>query len=182
MMIRKWVWLLGSGLIIASVVGCGTVASPTSGNVGVTSQPYTPTRAAMASKAAPEPTNVPPTEPSPRATGTPQWTAVPITPTQIIEGETMKNSTPIPTPADPGLQKFVMQAKEDLAKRLNIAVDQIELVELQAVTWPDASLGCPKPGMGYIQVQQDGLLIRLRADGRIYEYHSGGGRPPFLCE
>ena len=94
----------------------------------------------------------------------------------------MKNITPIPTPSNQSLQKLVTQAKEDLAKRLNIATDQIDLIELQSVVWPDGSLGCPQPGMGYIQVQVDGLLIRLRVGSRVYEYHSGGNRGPFLCE
>jgi hypothetical protein len=36
--------------------------------------------------------------------------------------------------------------------------------------------------MAYIQVQVEGALVRLRVDGKLYEYHSGGSRPPFLCE
>jgi hypothetical protein len=36
--------------------------------------------------------------------------------------------------------------------------------------------------VAYTQVQVEGLLIRLRVGKRVYEYHSGGGRPPFLCE
>jgi hypothetical protein len=86
------------------------------------------------------------------------------------------------TPSDPTLQKLVMQAKEDLAKRLAISVEQIDLVEFQSVVWPDKSMGCPQPGMAYIQVQQDGMLIRLLTGGRVYEYHSGGNHPPFLCK
>ena len=89
---------------------------------------------------------------------------------------------PNPTPADAALQGFVRQAKEDLAKRTGLSVDQIEVVEARPVTWPDGSLGCPQPGMAYPQVLVDGLLIRLRAAGKIYEYHSGGNRAPFLCE
>jgi hypothetical protein len=73
-------------------------------------------------------------------------------------------------------------AKADLAQRLGIQTEAIEVMEVRPVIWPDGALGCPRPGMGYIQVQQDGLLIRLRAGGRVYEYHSGGARPPFLCE
>ena len=88
----------------------------------------------------------------------------------------------IPTPSNPALQKMVTQAKEDLAQRLAIKVEQIELVEARAVVWPDGSLGCPRPGMVYIQVQQDGMLIRLRVGKSVYNYHSGGTRPPFLCE
>ncbi len=92
------------------------------------------------------------------------------------------NPTPSPTPLDPYLQRLALQAKEDLASRTGIAVDQIAVLEVQPVTWPDGSLGCPQPGMAYIQVTVDGLLIRLRAGDRTYEYHSGGSRAPFLCE
>jgi len=90
--------------------------------------------------------------------------------------------TPIPMPLDPALQKVVMQAKQDLARRLAIPEEQIELVEVQSVVWPDKGLGCPQPGMVYLQVQVDGLLIRFKAGGHVYDYHSGGNRSPFLCE
>lgn len=36
--------------------------------------------------------------------------------------------------------------------------------------------------MVYAQVLQEGLLIVLRANQQLYEYHSGGDRPPFLCK
>ncbi len=92
------------------------------------------------------------------------------------------NEVPLPTPLDPSLEKIVTQAKDDLAQRLAMDPGQIELVEAASVTWPDGSLGCPQPGMAYTQALVDGLLIRLRAGDRIYEYHSGAGRAPFLCE
>jgi hypothetical protein len=92
------------------------------------------------------------------------------------------NAVPIPTPLDPTLQKLIAQAREDLAQRLEIPIDRVELVEAQSVTWPDKGLGCPQPGMAYLQVQVDGLLIRLRVGDSFYEYHSGDDRPPFLCE
>lgn len=112
-----------------------------------------------------------------------QLTAVPLSPSDVVQEEVVKKSeTPAPTPASPFLQKLVTQASEDLARRLGIDVDQIDLVEFKAVVWPDGSLGCPRPDMAYIQVQQEGTLIRLQVGGRIYEYHSGGNRPPFLCE
>lgn len=94
----------------------------------------------------------------------------------------MPISPTVPIPSSPGLQKLVLQAKEDLAGRLSITDDQIDLVELKAVVWPDGGLGCPEPGVAYTQVQHEGLLIRLRAGKRIYPYHSGGGTPPFLCK
>ncbi len=91
-------------------------------------------------------------------------------------------NTPTSGVIEPGLEAFVEQAKADLARRTGLATDQIAVLAAQSVTWPDGSLGCPQPGMAYTQVQVDGLLIRLRAGGRDYEYHSGGPRAPFLCE
>jgi hypothetical protein len=94
----------------------------------------------------------------------------------------MPVSPTIPIPASPGLQKLVAQAREDLARRLGIDPGEVDLIEIQVVVWPDGALGCPQPGVVYAQVQQEGLLIRLRAGKRIYPYHSGGGTPPFLCQ
>jgi hypothetical protein len=82
----------------------------------------------------------------------------------------------------PGLQGLVDRAVDDLAERLTIDKDQIEVVEVRTIVWPDGSLGCPEPDVAYIQVQREGLLIRLRAGQRVYRYHSGAGQPPFLCE
>jgi hypothetical protein len=86
------------------------------------------------------------------------------------------------SPVESGLDSLVDSAKEDLAQRLSIRVEQIEVVEAKSVVWPDASVGCPQPGMRYRQVPQDGALIRLRAKGRVYAYHNGGTRGLFLCE
>jgi hypothetical protein len=80
------------------------------------------------------------------------------------------------------MEPLVRMAKEDLAQRLDIQVEDIQVLEARGVVWPDASMGCPQPGMAYIQVPQDGSLIRLSAGGQNYDYHSGGNRMPFLCE
>jgi hypothetical protein len=95
-----------------------------------------------------------------------------------------KGMPPITTP-DTEAQTdnpLVILAKEDLAERLGVTLDQIELLSFEEVVWPDASLGCPQPGMAYIQMLQDGALIRLSAEGQVYDYPSGGNRGVFLCE
>jgi len=84
-------------------------------------------------------------------------------------------------PYSSDIENLVIQAKENLADRLSIPIDQIEVLEARSVVWPDASLGCPQPGMRYKQVQAEGVLIRLQASGQAYEYHSGGGRGLFPC-
>lgn len=82
----------------------------------------------------------------------------------------------------PGMETLIEEAKEDLANRLSIDKAKISLVDAREVTWPDASLGCPQPGMKYIQVPEDGALIILQTQGTSFEYHSGGKRGLFLCE
>lgn len=88
----------------------------------------------------------------------------------------------IPDPEDPFLRKMVQTARKDLANRHSLEVGDIDLLEVREVTWSDASCGCPKPGMVYAQIPQDGLLIRLRLKEAHFSYHSGGTKPPFLCE
>lgn len=88
----------------------------------------------------------------------------------------------IPMTIEPGLDFLIQQAVADLSQRLGVEPESIQVLEAKSVTWPDGSLGCPQPGMHYIQVLMDGAYILLHADGKDYPYHSGGSRPPFLCE
>ena len=66
--------------------------------------------------------------------------------------------------------------------RLAIGPGAITVAETKAVMWNDGGMGCPRPGMNYIQAVQDGVFIRLVAGGKSYPYHQGGSRPIFLCE
>ena len=63
-------------------------------------------------------------------------------------------------------------ARAALAEQLGLPVESIEVRSVQAVEWPDASLGCAEPGMMYAQVITPGYLIRLDAGGKVYEVHS----------
>lgn len=76
----------------------------------------------------------------------------------------------------------VGEAVADLAVRLGVSPAVIEVISHEEVSWPDAALGCPEPGRFYAQVLVNGSRIVLGSGGRRYEYHCGGGRPPFLCE
>lgn len=83
---------------------------------------------------------------------------------------------------DNGLQPFIEQALDDLATRLDVDASDITTHAAVLVTWPDASLGCPQPGMSYAQAQMDGSVIELEHDGRFFRYHTGGSQSPFLCD
>ncbi|MCB9421052.1 MAG: hypothetical protein H6667_14715 [Ardenticatenaceae bacterium] len=88
----------------------------------------------------------------------------------------------IPVPDSPAIQEQVNKAKDDLAKQLGIDTAQIDLVEYQAVTWRDGSLGCPKPDMAYTQALVEGYRMQLQVNGVQYNYHGAAGRDPFYCQ
>ena len=76
---------------------------------------------------------------------------------------------------------IVAPAQADLARRLGVEPDELEVVSAEEVTWPDGSLGCPEPGMSYTQALVDGSKVVLQYDGRVYVYHAGADAEPFLC-
>jgi len=86
-----------------------------------------------------------------------------------------------PTQADASLQSLIEKAKADLVKQFAIRADQIQVVEARAVTWPDASLGCPQPDLAYAQVLTPGYLVLLEADGKQYPYHADQAEQLILC-
>lgn len=84
------------------------------------------------------------------------------------------SSSPVgTTAASGGSVSGVPQAIADLATRLDVDESAITVVEEREVTWSDSSLGCPEPGMNYLQRLTDGVLVVLEADGQRYEYHGG---------
>ena len=137
----------------------------------------TPARAHRATATGPQPAATPTTDPGPRAQSTPMPTA--LAPTN--DGETVTGSPTVSSLSDPHLEQLVEQAKADLARQLSLPADQIKLIEAMRVDWPNSSMGCPEPGGEYLDVWVVGELIQLEAGGRVYEYHSGPNRPPFLC-
>ena len=82
-------------------------------------------------------------------------------------------------PAD--AQAQVARATEDLSRRLGVPQSDVRVVSVEGREWSDASLGCPEPGVAYIQVITPGYLIILEAGGKRYEYHTAKSRA-VLCE
>jgi len=71
-----------------------------------------------------------------------------------------------------GSQQVVVLAIGHLARRLGIDPGQVAVARVEAVDWPDTSLGCPQPDAAYAQVVTPGYRIQLSAQGQTYEYHS----------
>ena len=71
-------------------------------------------------------------------------------------------------------------AIDALAADLKVPADDILLDTVRAVDWRDSSLGCPKPGMAYLDVITRGHKVTLRAGGQVYVVHEAKNRA-FVC-
>ncbi len=88
--------------------------------------------------------------------------------------------TPEVTMRRPDSSLLTNAARRDLAQRLNVAEDQVELVSVEKTEMPVGSLGCGETGGRQNQGLIIGDEIVLRAAGQEYTYRSGGGKM-MLC-
>ena len=79
------------------------------------------------------------------------------------------------------LDDSVAAARSDLAGRLDIEPESIEVEQARRVTWADGALGCPEPGMMYTMALVEGYYIRLAVGGKAFAYHAGRDGRPFHC-
>jgi hypothetical protein len=73
-------------------------------------------------------------------------------------------------------------ARAALVREQGLAEADITIVAVQPNEWRDSSLGCPKPGLNYLQVITPGYLITLEAQGQRYEYHSDSNQRVMRCD
>ncbi|MBA2754744.1 MAG: hypothetical protein H0U40_09835 [Chloroflexia bacterium] len=124
------------------------------------------------------PGTTPPASPaaSPAASLGASPAASPAATSCVVPGATSAIS-PDPTPTlamaiDPAAGSAVAAARADAAVRLGGSPDDYAVVSVEAVEWPDASLGCPGDGFA-AQVITPGYLIRLASpDGDTLDYHT----------
>src|SRR3954469_14515310 len=89
------------------------------------------------------------------------------------------SGTPVASAAVPRAVRRAVVA--DAARRFKVTENAVVLVRAERVTWPDASLGCPEPGMGYMQVLTAGYRIMARtAEGEL-AYHADEAGHVALC-
>ena len=86
-----------------------------------------------------------------------------------------------PTIAWSGGDTAVEAAKQDLATRLHVPVEQVSVIFQKERDWPDRSAGCPRKGMLYAQVVTNGSELELAVAGKRYSYHARAGEPYFYC-
>lgn len=93
-----------------------------------------------------------------------------------------EEETVSPSPSPPAPDSPAAKAVADLARQLDVPEEEVVVESQEEVTWKDGSLGCAEKGTMYTQALVDGNRITLRVADQTYEYHSGGSKPPFLCE
>ena len=92
----------------------------------------------------------------------------------------------VPPSDAPGIGEVPSDVLADVvaaaAERTATEPDAVEVVQAEAVTWSDGSLGCPEPGMFYTQALVDGYHVILRAGTEELDYRVSAGGGFRLCE
>jgi hypothetical protein len=109
---------------------------------------------------------------------TPEEPATAVAP---LQGTSLPHDV-IRVPEDPNAKRYTTAAINDLAARLEVPREQIEVLAYEPVTWNDGSLGCPQPDMMYTQALVEGYVVQLRIGDQTYTYNGAIGSDPFLCE
>ena len=126
----------------------------------------------------------------PTDTPAPTPTPLPATPTlpapeepeEKEEKETVVPTTPAQNmdSLDPDAQRMVAIAKTDLMQRLGVTEEAIFVKSVEEKQWRNSSLGCPQPGMVYLQVITPGYRIVLTVGENDYDLHTDMSRA-ILC-
>ena len=70
------------------------------------------------------------------------------------------------------LDRVKKLASTSLSSQLEIREISLTPIGIELIDWPDASLGCPKPGYLYAQVITPGYRITFDLNGVIHKIHS----------
>lgn len=141
----------------ASVTGSGAVAPPATGTPAPSAPGVRP--------ASPSPSAVP----SERPVASPPDGAATLPPS----GAPVSGEVP---------EAVLAAIIEDAAQRTGADPATARVLRAEAVTWSDGSLGCPEPGMFYIQVLIDGYWVVVEIGGQTLDYRVGSHGAFRLCE
>ncbi len=84
---------------------------------------------------------------------------------------------------EPQSQTVVAAVLVAASQHLGIPSSQLTPSRVEPRNWPDASLGCPKPGLLYAQVITPGYLVEVSGQSRTLEYHTNAqGTSVVLCK
>jgi hypothetical protein len=166
---HRFLWVTGTILGLAVLVlACGPGQPPAVGTPGPEIEsPEAATATPAAAVDSPLPT------PAREERLTPEVTRLP----ELVPGVTP--GTPVTGEVPAGILAAILA---DLAGRLGVSADEIQVVRGESVVWNDGSLGCPEPGMMYTQALVDGYWVVLEQGGQTYDYRATTRGYFRLCE
>jgi hypothetical protein len=86
---------------------------------------------------------------------------------------------PVSTSAMPEAVRRAVVA--DAATRFRVSPNDVVLTRAEQVTWPDGSLGCPRPGRSYTQMQVPGFRVVAKTISGELLYHTDGRASAVNC-
>jgi hypothetical protein len=69
----------------------------------------------------------------------------------------------------------------DAARRFEVSESSVVLSDAEQVTWSDGSLGCPQPGMTYLQALVPGYRVAATTSAGRLLYHTDAGGSVVTC-
>ena len=74
----------------------------------------------------------------------------------------------------------VTLAKQDAQQRFGLT--NLVTTQVLSTNFSDSSLGCPKEGEFYSQIETPGWIIKLQRDDKTFEYHTDKGSKVVFCQ
>lgn len=186
-------------LVLLALTACGAAPQsaaptekPTSAGDLTTAMPAATAASTATAVLAAAPSATQTSAPTIAATVTPEKHSVPRSTTVIVQ---MPDRTSGPTPilaripTSEAAPAVVGEVPTDLMSKIladaahlsGVDTASIIVQKGEAVEWPDGSLGCPKPGVAYLQVITPGYHVLLLAGASSYDYRADGRGRFFVC-
>ncbi len=96
------------------------------------------------------------------------------TPVQAPAAEPAPTAAPVEAaaPMSADQQAMADATVQWAAEQLGVAADDITVVSVEPMEWPDSALGCPQPDMIYAAVITPGYQVTIEAQGTTYAVHT----------
>lgn len=109
----------------------------------------------------------------PRMKAMPRPTMMTVLLAPLLAACAMAAAPAFDSDAAPAAVRSLLPAlRDDAARRAGVAPAVVRVASVQAVTWPDGSLGCPQADRLYTQALVPGWRISMAVAGRTLTYHA----------
>lgn len=159
----RWIAILMGALMLTGLVGCTPGAPLARAEAGASPTPQAPISGAATAQG---------------ATADQQGAVLPASPTPVITEHDAMTATQVQTPLPQDVGESVKWAIEDLAQRLRISVDSVNLEAVIRREFTDDDFYCRTKKNRIAKEESpltiSGWSILLSALGGRYEYHASG--------